>query len=242
MDSGGDAKHDLQGTTLRARCQECDRENEHTIVASAEFYDDYRVDAQFSIQSWDEYQVVECNGCQTRSFRHSHRDTENTDHDRETGEEFLVNTVHVYPELEVARRPIHGSHLLPSQLTAIYEETLAALNRDLRVLAGVGIRALIETICRDRGAVGRTLESKIDTLVTQGVVAAAGAEILHGLRIMGNEAAHEVMPHVPADLHIAMTVVEHALQGIYILPAQAAGLPRRGTMTAAEDESDPPVD
>jgi hypothetical protein len=77
--------------------------------------------------------------------------------------------------------------------------------------------------------------------VTQGAVAAAGAEILHGLRIMGNEAAHEVKPHVVNDLHVAMNVIEHALQGIYILPAQAAGLPRRPKAMSVEQAPGAPA-
>jgi len=41
---------------------------------------------------------------------------------------------------------------------------------------------------------------------------------------MGNNAAHEVKPHKTEELVIAMRVIEHALQGVYILPKQAEGL------------------
>lgn len=51
-----------------------------------------------------------------------------------------------------------------------------------------------------------------------------GAKILHSLRIMGNQAAHKVKPHSEEDLRTAFDVVEHLLQGVYVLPAKASRL------------------
>jgi hypothetical protein len=234
-------KHDDQGKEVRAKCRECGRENTHTIIASAEFVSEDRPSPDFSIQFWDEYQAIECKGCQTVSFRHCSRDTERTANDPYTGEESLVDSIEIYPKAETGRQPLHHSDMLPFQVQAIYKETLAALEHESRVLAGIGIRALVETMCRDREASGNSLEAQIDALVAQRVIAGNEAETLHSLRIMGNQAAHEVIPHPADDLHVAMDVIEHALQGIYILPAQAARLPRRSRGNAAGGPSVPPT-
>jgi hypothetical protein len=219
-------KHEHQGKEVRARCQECARETTHIIAASAEFATKLS-ERDFSMTLWDEYQTIECKGCQTLSFRHCNRHTERTDHDPETGEEFLVESVTFYPEHTSGRDVMQNVELLPAVVQQIYQETLSALNGGMRVLAGIGIRALVETMCKDRDARGRDLEKRIDNLVAQGVVARDGAEILHSLRIMGNQAAHEVLPHSVEDLTTALNVIEHALLGIYVLPQQAVRLPKR---------------
>jgi hypothetical protein len=46
----------------------------------------------------------------------------------------------------------------------------------------------------EKAAAGNSLEKKIDDLVTKGVLTLTGAETLHSMRILGNEAAHEVNP------------------------------------------------
>jgi hypothetical protein len=226
MESRIGPKHEHQGKEVRAKCQDCDRETTHVICASAEFQSKHS-ERNFSINFWDEYQAIECKGCQMVSFRHCSRNTENMDHDPDTEEEFLIDTVKLYPEHAAGRTDMRDVELLPPTIQQIYQESLNALNAGMRLLSGIGIRALVETMCKDRKAVGRDLEKKIDDLAAQGVVAREGAEILHGLRIMGNQAAHEVRPHTLEDLRTALDVIEHALIGVYVLPKQAAGLPRR---------------
>jgi len=64
----------------------------------------------------------------------------------------------------------------------------------LPVLAGVGLRALIEAVCRDQGINGGNLEALIGGLATNGILSKAQADILHTHRFLGNAAAHEVTP------------------------------------------------
>jgi hypothetical protein len=89
------------------------------------------------------------------------------------------------------------------------------------VLCGIGIRAIIETVCKDKSATGGDLYTKINSLIPIGVLTQDGADILHKLRTLGNNAAHEVKPHTPKELGLAFDVVDHLLLGVYILPIQA---------------------
>ena len=230
-------KHDDQAKEARAPCSECGHPTVHTIVTSAEYVSEDG-DHRFSVQWWDDYQVLECKGCQNLCFRHVHKNTENTDFNIETQEEWLVETVHLYPKPATGRDELDHVDLLPSLVQQIYQETLAALNAGLRVLAGIGLRALVETMCKERAAVGKNLEARVDAMVGQGLISSEGAEILHGLRIMGNQAAHEVKPHTIEDLNTATDVIEHALQGVYILPKQASKLPRRAQKGASSQPNE----
>ncbi len=219
-------KTDDEGKEIRAACSECSRETTHSIVRSARYTTQYD-EKDFSITLWDNYAIIECKGCQSISFRHQSSNSENVDYDSDTGDVVPEKKVVVNPPRLAGRRELRDSWLLPTPVELAYEETLQALRGGMPVLAGIGIRALVETMCKDRGARGRNLEKKLDNLVDQGVITKDGAEILHSLRIMGNDAAHEVKPHTIEDLSIAMDVIENALQSIYILPQRAAKLPKR---------------
>jgi hypothetical protein len=95
------------------------------------------------------------------------------------------------------------------------------------VLTGIGIRAIVETVCKERSASGKNLEEKIDQLAAKNLVTAEGAEVLHGLRFLGNGAAHDMKPHTPEELATAFLVVEHLLQTVYIVTQLANQLPRK---------------
>jgi Domain of unknown function (DUF4145) len=197
-------------------CNECDRVNKHRILASVSV-DGEDWYGENSVQYWDEYQIILCQGCETTSFRISSTNSE--DWDFVDADKVVYNkTINLYPSRDVGRNPIKDSHLLPSNVQRIYEESIKAMNNEQPVLAGIGIRALVETICKDKQAEGYGLDKKIDNLVTKGVLTAEGATILHKIRTLGNNAAHEVKPHTADQLGLALDVCEHLLQGVYLLP------------------------
>lgn len=214
------------GAKLKVTCGQCDRPTYHTVVRSAEYKSHWQ-EGDFSVSGWDAYQVIECLGCATVSFRAIHQNSEDVDHDPDTGELVPNQTEELYPSRVAGRRELDNVLTLPAPIQRVYTETLGALRNALPVLAGIGIRALVETVCKDRQTRGRNLEERIDNLVTQGVLTQDGANILHSLRIMGNEAVHEVKPHSADRLNIAFDVVEYVLTGVYLLPAKAASLPQR---------------
>jgi len=127
----------------------------------------------------------------------------------------------IFPNPEEGRVSVEDANLLPPNLKRIYDETLKSLNSNQPVLTGIGIRAIVETVCKDKIAVGTDLFCKINGLVAQGVLTKDGAGILHKLRTLGNEAAHEVKPHDNVQLGLAFDVIDHLLQGVYILPIHA---------------------
>ena len=92
------------------------------------------------------------------------------------------------------------------------------MTNDSPVLVGIGLRAIVETVCKEKNASGKDLYAKINDMASQHVLTPSGADILHKVRSLGNKAAHEVKPHTPRQLSLAMGVVEHMLKDVYILP------------------------
>ena len=115
---------------------------------------------------------------------------------------------------------LKGAKYLPANIRRIYDETLMALSNQAPVLAGIGLRALLDTVCKEKNATGNDLLKKIDSLVGTGILNPASAAILHKIRTLGNAAAHEVKPHNDKQLALAMDIVEHLLKDVYILPKQ----------------------
>ena len=154
------------------------------------------------------------------SFRKCSKNTE--DYDCEDENTISLNeSVILFPSRSEGRDAIKDVYLLPSKVQQIYEEIIKALNNDQPVLAGIGIRALLETICKDKNALGKSLLDKIDNLVSMQFLTKDGALILHKIRTLGNDAAHEAKPHSPKQLCLALDICEHLLQGVYILPHYA---------------------
>lgn len=213
-------------TFLGASCGQCNRETRHRILAETTThwqYEDGRVDV------WETHQIIQCQGCLTISFRESSRCSEEFDFDSRTGGMYLPETVKLFPNRIAGRPVMREAHLLPHNVYRIYQEAHGALCAEFGILAGLGLRALVEAVCVDQQVTNGNLQNKIDELATSGRITQAGAQILHSLRFMGNAAAHEVKGHSPRQLNAAFDVVEHLLQGVYILPSQATKLPNGKT-------------
>lgn len=217
--------NDTQEQERWLACSECDGQTSHKVLVSANTSESKDPDDE--MQEWYQYEIVQCQGCRTISFRKNWQFSEDYHMDEISGTPELDDHEDLYPGRVAGRHKLRGSMFLPLQIIRIYNETHSALCNKLYVLAGVGIRALIEVVCKDNSANGSNLEKQIDNLVTMGVLTKDGAEILHSLRIMGNKAAHEVKPNSEEDLNTAFDVVEHLLQGVYLLPKKAKKLPKR---------------
>lgn len=208
---------------IDAPCGKCKADTKHLVLTDIELKG-REVTPDCFIYGWDEsYQIIQCLGCESISFKKTHENSEDKVHwEGPDGYEssYRVHT-NYYPNPEEGRGAIEDKHLLPVNLQLIYEETLGALNSDYRVLTGIGIRAIVERICKDQEAIGNNLAKKIDSLVTLGVLTRDGADILHKLRTLGNDAAHEVIPHDNVQLGLALDVIDHLLAGVYILPHHA---------------------
>lgn len=168
------------------------------------------------------YQIVQCQGCDEIRFRTDSWFSE--DYDYETGAP--TSTIHVYPEhKENDRKPmVDGSSDLPPEVDRIYRETITALNAGTLILAGAGLRAIVEAICMNAKAPGGNLAQKIDGLVKLSLLAQPQAELLHEERYIGNAAVHEIEPPSRKHIEEGLGIVETLLNTLYIARASAERL------------------
>ncbi|HCE3706025.1 TPA: DUF4145 domain-containing protein [Vibrio parahaemolyticus] len=201
----------------RLYCKECSGLTLHSIVSSFDEDGSEDCGGGNSVDWHCKNQTIQCLGCQTVSFRTVSTFSEDVEYDHEGP--YHPETIKYYPG-RVEGVKFLESHLLPYTVQQIYKETVLSLENDQFILAGIGIRAIVETICKDLQAEGRDLYRKINTLKTRSIVTKEGADTLHKLRVLGNSAAHEVKAHDSRQLELALQIIEHMLEGTYIIPAR----------------------
>jgi len=215
------------GTNMIVICGECGRRTEHEVLTYVSSYDD---GPDAAIYFADEFRTIQCRGCKTVSFCKRACGSEDVDPDGEP-------STTLFPARIEGRPALNDVNHLPFELQKIYQESRSALMEGLKVLTGIGIRAIVETVCREKNSPGKKLEAQIEGLVTLNLITRTDAEILHDLRFMGNKAAHEVKTHSTLELNLAFDVVEHLLKAVYILPEQAKRLPSALRTGNSEDDA-----
>lgn len=203
------------GAEYTLPCAKCAGKTVHEAVLSV----DQSGQLEGGSIQWDKkLQIIRCKGCRTISFRSEASTSE--DYIQISEDDWMLDLDEkLYPSRVDGIRDLGNDVIyLPQDLRRIYKETTHALISDCPVLAGIGLRALVESICKEKDASGKDLYEKINSLASRHILTPSGAEILHKVRTLGNDAVHEVKPHTLRQLSLAMGVVEHMLKDIYILP------------------------
>lgn len=203
-----------EGRKAKVACAgKCGAETQHSILADVAIKDTYG-----PVDFYCHYQVIQCDGCQVISFRKSAYCSE--DYYQVGESEYEVDErVDLFPARVANSRGLgDDAAYLPEPIGRLYEETRSALINVSPVLTGIGLRALVESVCKEKSVNGANLKEKIDQLAKIGVLNSSQQKILHLIRALGNKAAHEVKPHSAEQLALAMDVVEHLLDGVYVMP------------------------
>ena len=233
-------KNKLKGSTVRVHCSKCQGETKHLVIQDVEtsgsecigIWEDGNSELHHDFIDWDDnYQIVQCQGCENISFRHLHWFSEDANPEfREKG-----TTERLYPQR--SKRNIATAEFLnvPMVLRRLYRETIDAFNYELPTLCAGGLRTLVEGICsqeevkngpveikKSDGKVEtkrqRNLEGKIAGLHEKGILTKSQSDQLHAHRYLGNEALHELLQPSPDELSLAIDIIEHTLKSLYEMP------------------------
>lgn len=126
-----------------------------------------------------------------------------------------------YPRALEGHREFERRYDLPDVVRRIYDQTVTALQEEASILGGLGLRATIEAICNHLSIAGKDLSTRINALAKKGFISTNDSQLLHAIRFMGNDAAHEIKEPTPKSLRTALSIVDHLLESIFILPESA---------------------
>ena len=215
-------KVDTSNYNTRVYCNRCGRETNH--VCKGEHRHEYtELDGPGGRPTgwWHRniYRLLICAGCETATLEESYTDVSH--YDPEQDDDFYYQ-ISYSPQRKHGSQRVKRFRQLPKKLDQIYSEAVQAYNATLHVLCAVGLRALIEGICTDKGIKGRNLQERIDAL--EGLLPKNIVENLHNFRFMGNEAVHELTAPGDTELRLAIEVCEDLLNYLYDLDYKTSRL------------------
>jgi hypothetical protein len=200
-----------KGDKIKCYCEWCHIKTNHEILAveltqgEPDGYHFYNYDC-----------IIKCCGCDFVSFYNKYIDIEAGTYDA-NGEWQSVEIEKQYPEINENVAEIKDFHLVPSIVSQIYKETIASIKSKSYIIAGAGMRAIIEAVCNDKNINGRDLKTRIGKMVFMGIISKDDGKKLHGIRFLGNDAVHDIKPATPDELHMALRIVTHLLETVYTL-------------------------
>ena len=199
----------------KIECRQCCIETNHKIVTSCIENSSDKTDPNNYYYWSQSNQIIQCAGCDLVSFRTISSNSEDYEYDGE--HRYAAETVKFYPGRSTGLSGLDRRYV-PYRIAMLYEETKSAIESDLSIIGGIGVRAILDAICKDVEATGRNLDKKIDDLHQKSLVTKEGVAALHKIRLLGNKSAHEAESHSREQLSLALEIVNYILVGTYVLP------------------------
>jgi hypothetical protein len=175
--------------------------------------------------------IWSCAGCDEETFEWLYRPAGDPEHEARY---FPTRSKDLGEQIE----PKHFMKL-DSELSRLYKEVVTCFNRDCLLLCTIGLRALIERVCADKGLEGK-LKPKIDGLI-KFVPNVNIIQALHDFRFAGNEAAHRLDALNTDDARLAIEIMEDLLNFLYELDYKALKVRSRSGRAAFDSAKPGPV-
>ncbi|MEP1032618.1 DUF4145 domain-containing protein [Ekhidna sp.] len=106
---------------------------------------------------------------------------------------------------------------LPAIIFDMYDELRVTLNNDLNVLAGIGLRMVVEAVCIKQDIPGRNLKNKIQSLLEVGLISKNDFEVIDKLREIGNVSTHQIKGPSATVLEASLEAVNHLLRTVFVV-------------------------
>lgn len=199
-------------------CPNCTGQTKHNVI----FEKLKRQDPLDDFKWYQKHQMIECYGCENIQFRIIYSDetmVKSFYHDGEgqyPDHEYFEDHK-FYPPFIIEHKKIRNLYYLPEKIRVVYNETLEAIKSGSYILAGVGLRALIEAITLDQKIDKGNLQVRINKLVSQKLITQNEADRLHAIRFLGNDSVHEMDVPQFSKIEIALEITEHLIKNLYLI-------------------------
>lgn len=200
----------------KAFCNSCSGERNHHILFS-------KLDQESTDYGsyYCKYQIIQCLGCEYVHFLKECGEDDNLqpyyDIDGNTQYEHYPD-IHLYPPKEQIQLQFIKFDSNSSLVSKYFDESVAAFNNDLILLSAIGLRACLERFCHYNEIIEGNLKGEIDKLKQKNIILKDEHKQLHGIRFLGNESAHEVLPQIKKKQIIsAIQVFENIFLRVYNL-------------------------
>ena len=138
--------------------------------------------------------------------------TDETMCNEEHGQEFYKENIY----------PLNNYNMknVPNKISSAFEAALKVKNIDLKICM-MGMRRVLELICKDNSARGRNLEAKIEDMINKNIFPREMESAYTIIRKVGNDAAHSDRLNLSVrDVDEIFSLLYSIINYLYIIPSK----------------------
>lgn len=202
------------GEAMKLTCPSCQLRTNHTVLTSVH----HQWDLVGVISGVWDMMVVSCNGCEGLQFCKISSDDDSHDmiEDGKGGyTDIYTPKTELFPIFDINFKKPHLYGEMPKHVRKIYEETYDTIVSGNTILAGAGVRTIIEAICLSFGIKTGNLVSKINKMHEKGHVTESMKNLLHSIRVFGNSSVHADINTDFYDIQTAWDAIDNLIVAIY---------------------------
>lgn len=217
---------------LPVYCLHCKTEIKHEFLVSLETKKDTTYETLYS-----EFDLLRCINCDSLTYRTMHYTDDDIVQipDGRGGYELDVQGFTNYfpprnkmkdKELDLTNKIID---LLPEPIQATFNEVVVALNNNLEILSGLGLRTLLEQICKhfiQEDDLGRILKK----FEEEGYISTKQRYLLDDIRYIGNDSAHRAQSNSIQKHKLSLSILINLIQLLFAY--YKYGVPKRNNKTS----------
>lgn len=179
-----------------------------------------------AIEGADTWAVLQCGGCHTITFVHSHWFSE--DYKYIDGVETPIFHHNLFPPSPRRRTPEWFPELLlflkadEFWIRKLLEEIYSAAGMQSRSLAAMGTRAIVDNLITSRAGENGTFLNKLERLECAGTITKTQKDIIFAAFDAGSAAAHRGYNPTEDDLNTLLNITESLLHQLCVAPGLAA--------------------
>lgn len=195
------------GDEVKCFCNNCQKPTNHKILCVK--YNPKVGDEENPCE--ESYQVIKCLGCDNYEFRKEYVDFENDQ----------CNYEEIYPKHALKIFSDRESACIPSNIYNLYSEIRRAVSSESMLLAGIGLRMLVEAVANDLKIKKDKLQPKITEMKKRLLISDAQCSMLHKIRFLGNDVAHATELPNRNQVDLALNIIETVIRQCYVHPELA---------------------
>ena len=201
------------GYRMVIKCNTCNLQTNHELKAVhiRHVEEEDNSNSPFAQPSWwidYEYRFWVCLGCDTAILQELLTPMNDSDLTEST----------FYPSRRGGYLDVKNFIQLDDKLKAVYREVVQSYNTGLKIVCGMGLRALLEGICVNKGITDKKaygLEAKLGKLEEYTHLPSNIVESLYSFKFIGDDAAHRLESTSKEELKLGIEVMEDLLNFLY---------------------------
>lgn len=206
--------------TVIVHCNACGQATDHDVLHEEKREYSEEVEPGITFEAHDWYRLLSCAGCKAVTMEHVSANSE--DWEPDTGPNYSKE---YFPPRTFRRVPRWlEQEKVPTYVRRLLTEIYVAVQNGAPSLAGMGIRALLESLMIEKIGDQGTFAANLKAFAIAGHVSRGQLELLESTLEVGHAVMHRRF--VPGDeaLIACLDATEHVVQSIYVFPTQSVSL------------------